>query len=141
MKILCVLAVALAVAGGALAAPNVTNTTQKGSLLVFPDIRIDTDASGAWNTLVRLENDGSQDVGVKCYWMDGNKNRVDFVLPMTRNQAVWFDARTGNGTDQVNRFPTSSANGIDNPFLTGGTSRPARACWPAGPSTTARATR
>jgi hypothetical protein len=51
--------------------------------------------------------------------MDGNKNRVDFVITLTRNQAVWFDARTGNGTYQVNPFPNGPANGFDNPFLLG----------------------
>lgn len=99
------------------AAPNVTNTTQKGSALMFPDVRIDTEAGGPWNTLIRLQNDGADDIDVKCYWMDGNKNRVDFVIAITRNQAVWFDARTGGGSLQVNVFPQASANGFDNPHL------------------------
>jgi hypothetical protein len=115
MKKLSLLGVALALAANAYAAPNVTNVTQKGSLLLWPDIRIDD----GWNTLVRIQNDGSQDVDVKCYWMDGNKNRVDFVIPVTRNQPLWLDARTGNGTYQVNMFPQSAANGIDNPWLLG----------------------
>jgi hypothetical protein len=113
MRKLFAVAIALAMAGTAFAAPNVTNVTQKGSLLVFPDIRIDD----GWNTLVRLQNDGSLDVDVLCYWMDGNKNRVDFIIPLTRNQAIWFDARTGIGSYQVNTFPQTVANGIDNPFL------------------------
>jgi hypothetical protein len=113
MRPLCVLAVALSIAGSASAAPNVANATQKGSLLIFPDIRIDD----GWNTLIRISNDGNSDVDVICYWMDGNKNRVDFVFTITGNQAVWFDARTGNGTYQVNHFPTTLSNGLDNPFL------------------------
>jgi hypothetical protein len=118
MRILCTLGVALAIASSSFAAPNVTNVTQKGSLLIFPDIRIDS-WDETWDTLVRIQNDGSSDVDVICYWMDGNKNRVDFILPVTKNQPVWFDARTGNGTFQVNPFPQSAANGFDNPFLIG----------------------
>lgn len=30
---------------------------------------------------------------------------------------MWFDARTGRGTYQVNHFPTGPANGFDNPHL------------------------
>ena len=107
--------VTLAVACVASAAPNVTNATQKGSLLIWSDIRVDN----AWNTLVRIQNDGSLDVDVICYWMDGNKNRVDFIFTITRNQPVWFDARTGQGTYRVNPFPSGPANGFDNPFLVG----------------------
>jgi len=113
MKKVWVLGIALAMAGTASAAPNVTNATQKGSLLIFPDIRVDAPL----NTLIRIENDGSLDVDVLCYWMDGNKNRVDFIIPITKNQAVWFDARTGNGTHKVNPFPNGPANGFENPFL------------------------
>lgn len=129
MKKLCLLGVALAIAGTASAAPNVTNVTQKGSLLIFPDIRVDA----GWNTLVRIQNDGSSDVDILCYWMDGNKNRVDIIFTLTRNQPFWFDAATGRGTNQVNRFPTGPANGIDNPFLDltgkGAYQKGMLACW------------
>ncbi|MGE3842682.1 MAG: hypothetical protein AB7I50_13970 [Vicinamibacterales bacterium] len=121
----------LAMAVPAFAAPNVTNATQKGSLLIFPDIRVD-EANGnlaagglvptpGFNTLVRIQNDGSSDIDIKCYWMDGHKNRVDFILPMTRNQAVWFDASSGNGSTRINPFPLGDANGFTagnrHPFL------------------------
>jgi hypothetical protein len=120
MKRACLTAIAvLSFSASAVAAPNVANATQKGSLLVFPDIDVTGPAGLGIDTLVRIQNDGSLDVDVKCYWMDGNKNRVDFVIPITRNQAVWFDARTGQGTFQVNPFPLGPANGFDNPFLVG----------------------
>ncbi|MGE3840166.1 MAG: hypothetical protein AB7I50_01130 [Vicinamibacterales bacterium] len=129
---LLLVGIALALASGASAAPNVTNVTQKGSLLVWPDIRVD----GTWSTLVRVENDGSADVDVLCYWMDGNKNRVDFIFPLTKNQAVWFDAGSGRGTLQVNRFPQSAANGFTaankHPFFApgfGAYSKGLLACW------------
>jgi hypothetical protein len=111
--VVAALVLVLGASSVASAAPNVTNVTQKGSLLIWPGIA----AVGDSNTLVRLQNDGSLDVDVKCYWMDGNKNRVDFIIPVTRNQPVWFDARTGAGTYQINKFPSGPANGFDNPFL------------------------
>src|SRR5262245_18654424 len=101
MRILSAAAAILALATSALAAPNVTNATQKGSLLIWPDIRVDND----WNTIIRISNDGSLDVDVICYWMDGNKNKVDFIFTITKNQAIWFDAKEGDGTFAVNRFP------------------------------------
>jgi hypothetical protein len=109
---------ALAVASSAFAAPNVTNATQKGSLLVFPDIRVDSlGVEGVWDTLIRISNDGASDIDIWCYWMDGNKNRVDFVIPVTKNQPIWFNAFSGEGSVQVNRFPATPSNGFDNPHL------------------------
>jgi hypothetical protein len=66
-----------------------------------------------------LANDGASAVDVKCVWVDGNQHRSDFVVTLTRNQAIWFDARTGQGTYKVNAFPASHANGYDNPYLGG----------------------
>ncbi len=113
---LAALAVALVCAVSAHAAPNITNATQKGSLLVFPDI----DVRAGRATIVRLANDGSMAVDVKCTWIDGNKHRTDFVVTLTKNQTIWFEAGTGEGTVRVNRFPYLPANGFDNPHLPGG---------------------
>ncbi|MGE3840174.1 MAG: hypothetical protein AB7I50_01170 [Vicinamibacterales bacterium] len=129
MKRLFGVAIAMAIAQSASAAPNVTNVTQKGSLLVFPDIRVDRNAgnlagaplAGSFDTLIRIQNDGSSDIDLKCYWMDGHKNRVDFILPITKNQAVWFDADSGRGSTNINPFPQAAANGFNagtrHPFL------------------------
>src|SRR5262245_46852026 len=111
MRTLCALVAALGTAATAVAAPNVTNATQKGSLLMWPDIRVDN----TWNTIIRIQNDGVLDVDVMCYWMDGNKNRVDLVFTLTKEQPVWFDAKSGGGTVNVNRFVASVSNGLDNP--------------------------
>jgi hypothetical protein len=113
MRKVLALGALLALASLAQAAPNVTNVSQKGSLLIFPDVRIDDE----WNTVIRIQNDGNLAVDVLCYWMDGNKNRVDFRFSITKTQAVWFDARSGSGTYQVNKFPQVKANGKDNPYL------------------------
>ncbi|MGE3844197.1 MAG: hypothetical protein AB7I50_21705 [Vicinamibacterales bacterium] len=120
MRTVIALVACLVVGTTAQAAPNVTNASQKGSLLVFPDIRVDT----GWNTLIRIQNDGARDAYMKCYWLDGNKNRVDFTISLTRDQAIWFDAATGHGTLQVNPFPIGAANGFTagnrHPFLAPG---------------------
>jgi hypothetical protein len=135
MKKLFAFGAVLAMASGAYAAPDVAQASQKGSALVFPDIRVD----GNWATLIRISNDGDQDVDVKCYWMDGNKNRVDFVTEITKEQPFWFDAETGNGTNKVNGFPAGPSNGFaaptfpnGNPFLPGGAGayyKGLLACW------------
>jgi hypothetical protein len=115
MRKLFAFGAALAIATSAYAAPNIAQNTQKGSLLIFPDIRVDD----GFNTIVRLSNDGSLAVDVKCIWMDGNKNRTDFIVTLTKNQTIWFDARGGDGTIPVNPMPYTAANGFDNPFLVG----------------------
>jgi hypothetical protein len=117
MRVVLAFAAALAVYTSVSAAPNVANPTQKGSVLLFPDIRIDEEGGQPWNTLIRLSNDGSAAIDVMCYWMDGNKHRVDFVIRVTPNQPIWFDARTGHGSSQVNGFPQTPSNGFDNPYL------------------------
>jgi hypothetical protein len=122
MRKLFLTGLALAMAASAYAAPNVANATQKGSLLIFPDIQVDDDE----NTIIRLQNDGSLAVDVKCYWMDGEKNRLDFIITLTKNQAIWFEARGGEGEPyQVNAFPEEDNNGLNwavgvgNPLLDG----------------------
>jgi hypothetical protein len=120
MRTLCCVCAALAIASSVSAAPNVVNVSQKGSALIFPDIRVDADPNFPalrWNTLIRISNDGIADVNIKCIWMDGNKNKVDFVFRATSNVPFWFDARTGSGTNQINPFPLFPSNGFDNPHL------------------------
>jgi len=91
----------LTTSAGAQTSPNVANTSQKGSVLVFPKI----DLHEGTNTLVRLHNDGNNNVWVKCYWMNGQKYTTDFTFLLTRKQPFWIDARTGNGTKPVPGFP------------------------------------
>jgi hypothetical protein len=116
MTRLFTLALVLAAASEVTAAPNVGQVTQKGSLLIFPDI----DVRGSRTTLVRIENDGTRSAPVSCTWIDGNKNRIGFSTTLTRDQPFWFDAKTGRGTRSVGRFPLSPSNGFDNPHLPGG---------------------
>ena len=110
MKKFSVMALALAIAGPAVAAPNLAQTTQKGSLLIFPDI----DVRDSRQTIVRIQNDGPRDVQVKCHYLDAFKHRVDMQFGLTANQPFWFDAATGDGTEHVTPYPSTPSNGFAN---------------------------
>src|SRR5919108_4640702 len=92
--------------GSASAAVPVGNTTQKGSLLIFPRV----DVSSGKTTIIRITNAVSAIVDVKCYFMDVEKNKVDFQFRPTENQPFWFDAATGQGTKTVQSFPTQGGH-------------------------------
>ena len=70
----------------------VGNTSQKGSLLIFPKI----DVSDAHETIVRLTNDGKGNVRVKCYYLTElfstpgglKKDVVDFEVTLTKNHPI-----------------------------------------------------
>lgn len=102
------LAVALlfGLAAVASAAQNVANTTQKGSLLIFPKIEVftayengtDPGDSDFWvDTLIFIANDYPQEVWVKCYWVNEDQEVQDFMFRLTNNQPIVFWA--GSGTD------------------------------------------
>jgi hypothetical protein len=76
---------------------SVGSTSQKGSLLIFPDIY----TGGSWETIVMIGNDSSSSVTVKCYWMDDAQSPSDFEFQLTPNQPVWFRATTGQGSIDV----------------------------------------
>jgi hypothetical protein len=99
---------ATSVGGSAFAAQNVANTSQKGSLLVFPKI----DVSPGVTTLVSIQNDYFEDVSLKCYYMDFFKNKRDFKVMLTKDQPFWFNAKTGEGTTTVPSFPSGPADAI-----------------------------
>ena len=96
-------------------------TTQKGSLLVFPDIDVrggqgfapaGKAAGPEVTTIVRIQNDATSGVWVKCHYMDGQKRRNDFAFLVTRGQPIWFDAATGAGTVGANPFPSGFGAGM-----------------------------
>jgi len=93
------------------------NTNQKGSLLIFPKIEVDTlrqSGPATKTTWIRLVNDGRVGVQVKCYFMDENKTRNDFEFRLTRNQSLTFDAETGQaypaGAQSVGTFPAGQTD-------------------------------
>ncbi len=124
-------AVSLALVGTTvLAAPNVANTSQKGSLLVFPEIQAGggpaDDQFHDRNTIIRMANDATGNINVKCFYGEftdqeafdstssggtvtaGNKPTRDFSFPMTRTQAVFWEVKDGDGTYQMPDFPRAN---------------------------------
>jgi hypothetical protein len=86
----------------ALAAQNVGNPSQKGSVVVYPKIVVERDPTSGVvtaDTVVTMVNDFTSFVDIKCYWMDEWQEIQDFVYRITRNQIVWFRASDGMGMD------------------------------------------
>jgi hypothetical protein len=86
----------------AFAAQNVGNTSQKGSLLIFPVINVEPGS----DTIVRISNDANTGVDVTCYYINERKGRRDFHFRMTRKQPIWFSVKNHSGTFPVAQFPT-----------------------------------
>ena len=103
----------------AFAAQNVGNTSQKGSLVIFPNI----DVSPGWDTIIRISNDANSGVDVTCYYINERKGRRDFHFRMTRKQPIWFSVKNHSGTFPVAQFPT------DGTFNTGLATQGALLCW------------
>jgi hypothetical protein len=105
--------------GTALAAQNVANTSQKGSLLIWPLINIDSA-----ETLIEISNDANHTVKIECFYVNERKGRVDFDFHLTGKQTVSWTVG-GRYGDQVApaAFPlhgtfTGGVNGypVTNPY-------------------------
>jgi len=87
------------------AAQNVANTTQKGSLLIFPKIVVyPPDGQSIYptvDTYIAIGNDYYTDVWVKCYWVDENQTIEDFMFRLTPNQPIGFSAAFGGDIEGV----------------------------------------
>ncbi|MGH6795013.1 MAG: hypothetical protein ACREDH_07400, partial [Methylocella sp.] len=97
------LAVALCV-GPAFALQNVANTSQKGSLLIFPNITVDTENLS--NTLIEISNDQAANVHVECNYLNEKKDRVDFDFKLTGKATVSWEVLTGSGDIAAPLFPS-----------------------------------
>lgn len=99
--IICTLAILLMLAGvvsmASAALNNVTNPTQKGSLMVFPKVEVSTFR----DTIIQINNDHQSNIVVKCYWADADQFTQNFTFKMTGNQPVWFSAKTGKGSATI----------------------------------------
>jgi hypothetical protein len=101
---------------------NVTSTSKRGSLLVWPKIA----TSGNLDTIIMIGNDAASGTTIKCYWMDDGQNTWDFEVALTAYQPAWFSAKTGNGSKGVSEFGTGvTENGIGE-----------LKCWAIDPSPT-----
>jgi hypothetical protein len=101
----------LFLAGSAFAAQNVANTSQKGSLLIWPLITVDQYLPGGsrTNTVIEISNDANLKVHVECMYVNERKGRVNFDFNLTPKQTVSWDVYNLNG-DGVHppHFPTNA---------------------------------
>ena len=98
-------------ASSAYAAQNVANTSQKGSLLVWPLINVDQTAPNGYDTMVELSNDANATVHVECEYVNEEKGRVNFDFDLTAKATASWDVFTLAG-DHVNPppFPANAGN-------------------------------
>lgn len=101
------------------------NHTQKGSLLVFPNIEIKWDSEGRLiqDTVVQLSNDAPQAVDVRWFLVNGNPalcNTTDLEFELTRDQPIVWSAATGQprGLSPFDIFGVRQAD--DDPTNPGG---------------------
>lgn len=74
---------------------SVTNTSKKGSLLIWPLIKVDTT-----DTLISLSNEYYQGVRVRCaYRAPFPCSHTDWVFTLKPNQPISWLASTGKGLD------------------------------------------
>jgi len=79
----------------AFAAQNVANTSQKGSLLIFP--LIDVRTTDTATTIIDISNDGSRTALLNCYYINDHKARVDFSFPISPKGTISWDVLTHSG--------------------------------------------
>jgi len=116
----------VSVASAATAPKAMTNTTQKGSLLIFPKIIVqDLGENDAYwkDTVIFLSNDNPAQVWVQCYWMDENQTVEDFNFKLTPNQPIVFSAQLGMNIPVLDPPVTVP------PFLPGDSGVGALFCW------------
>ncbi len=99
MKAKTLMAAALAMGvisvASAQTAPSVTDTSKKGSLLIFPMINVDPSISA--DTIVEISNDETSPVQVECEYVNEQKGRVDFSFNMSGKATVSWDVGTATG--------------------------------------------
>lgn len=90
----------------ALAAQNVASTSQKGSLLMFPLITINSE--NASDTIVELSNDSYGAVHIECEYVNQRKGRVDFDFDLSAKQTLTWDVLDGESDINFNAplFPS-----------------------------------
>ena len=92
----------------AFGAQNVANTTQKGSLLMWPEITVDLEDTGS-DTIVEISNDQNATVQVECEYVNQRKGRVDFDFSLTAKQTLSWDVLSGKSDVSFSAplFPSS----------------------------------
>jgi hypothetical protein len=129
-KVLGAAAMAALLAGPALAAQNVANTSQKGSLLIWPLVTVDPNEGRQQSTLIEISNDAAATVHVECEYINERKARVNFDFDLTGKQTASWDVYTRKG-DQVT--PPLFPLGTGNPPFPGNIYRGELVCFATNP--------
>jgi hypothetical protein len=103
--------VALVAGGSAFADQNVANTSQKGSLLVWPLITVDHLNGASRDTVVEISNDANVGVHVECEYVNERKGRVNFDFNLTAKQTASWDVLTLSG-DHIHPPPFPTHAGV-----------------------------
>lgn len=88
----------------AFAAQNVANTSQKGSLLIFPLVTIDPE--DVHTTIIDISNDQVTGVQVECFYVNDRKDRDNFDFFISGKGSVSWDVLTHTGNIAPAVFPT-----------------------------------
>ena len=84
---------------------GVANTSKKGSLLVFPLVKVAATADSN-DTIITISNDYPLRVNLLCrYQTPQNCACETFDFALTGNQSIAFSARTGYGLDGEEVLP------------------------------------
>lgn len=84
---------AILATSSAFAAQNVANTSQKGSLLVWPLITVDPNGPSS-DTQVEISNDSALGTHVECEYVNEGKGRVNFDFFLSGKGTASWDVRT-----------------------------------------------
>ncbi len=95
----------------ALADQNVANTSQKGSLLIFPLIDVRSATEEATTTIIDISNDANVGIWLNCNYINDHKGRVDFHFFLTPKQSVSWDVVTHHGNITPPPFPVGGPFG------------------------------
>jgi hypothetical protein len=97
--------------GPAFAAQNVANTSQKGSLLKFPNIDVRDEDSAT--TTIEISNDLNIGVNLTCVYVNEKKDRTDFHFFISHKGTVSWDVLSGKGEGDIGplSFPLFPSGG------------------------------
>ncbi len=98
---------------------TMTNTSKKGSLLIWPLIKV-----GPADTTIMLSNNYYESVKVKCFYRWSQSQHTDWIFNLMPNQTISWLASTGKDIDG-NNIPNTGSNA---PPLGSGSTAELR-CW------------
>lgn len=103
------LAAAVLFSTAALADQNVANTSQKGSLLIFPLIDVRSATGESTTTVIDISNDSNFSTWLNCNYINDHKGRVDFHFFLTPKQPISWDVLTHHGNITPPPFPAGGS--------------------------------